>query len=475
MKIQIIGLGPGNFDDLTLRAYNLLQDETHLILRTAKHPLVNEFSLRGIEYTSCDKFYVTAMNFDEVYENITEYIISKAREHQVVQYAVPGNPLVLESTVDRLIEKAREEDIEIEIISSVSALEAISASLKVSQAKGLIVLDALDMPEKEFYVGQELIITQTFNKLIASDLKLHLLDLYPAETNVIIIQAAGITDQEKIIKTQLAELDWHDFNHLTSVYVPKTNVSDSFYDLIKIVRDLRSPSGCPWDKEQSHESLQTALLEEAYEVLEAIQLGDMNGLCEELGDLLLQIAFHAVLADEAGYFNYKDVVNSIVKKMIRRHPHVFGDTKASTSKEVLKNWEQIKLEEKEEINPSMMDNIPSTLPALLQADKIQRRAARVGFDWDNIDDVWAKVEEEINELKSAEKTEHLDELGDVLFAVVNLARFINVDAESALISTIRKFKKRFRYIEEQVKKQNKEFEDYTLEELDEYWNQAKEL
>ncbi len=474
MKLQIIGLGPGQFEDLTLKAYNLLKNNTKLILRTSKHPLVEEFGNNKIEFVSCDDFYEDANTFDEVYDSIVDFVMGNLKEFGEIQYAVPGSPLILEATVDKLIELANEE-IEIELVPSLSALDAIYTSLRLTPTKGLITLDALNMPKSDFYIGKDILITQVFNKFIAGELKLALLEWYPPETEVTIIQSAGIEGHEKIKSISMAEMDWHEYDHLTSIHIPQVKRKQNYYELIKLVKDLRAPNGCPWDKEQTHETLQTALLEETYELLEAMQSKSVEGMCEELGDLLLQIAFHTVLAEEEGFFNYHDVINGIIEKMVRRHPHVFSDGQATTSREVLKSWEEIKLEEKDIENNSMMDNIPAILPALLQADKIQRKAARVGFDWDDIEQVWDKVYEELDELRDAREDQFLNELGDVLFAVVNLARFLQVDAESALISTIRKFKRRFRYIEENIAEQDKNFDDFTLDELDQLWNQAKQL
>ncbi len=472
-KITIIGLGPGEFKHLTLEAKQLLKNDEKLFLRTKRHPLVDEFQDYNINYTSCDDFYDNNNNFEKVYKKIAEFIIKKAKEYGTVQYAVPGDPLVLENTVELILDLIENKDIEVVIKPALSSLEAIYALLKINPAKGLIVLDALSLPEDKYWVGQPLLMTQTYSKLVVSDLKLRLLKYYPPNFNVKLVKAAGVTGKEEVKEVKISEMDWYEYDHLTSVYLPKIKLNNRFEDLIDIVKKLRGPNGCPWDKEQNHMSLQTALLEEAYEVLETIQTDNKEDMCEELGDLLLQIAFHSVLADEKYYFNHRDVINGIIKKMIRRHPHVFANATVKDTKEVLQSWEEIKQKEKGNAKKSIVDNIPKVLPALLQADKIQRKAARVGFDWDKIEDVWEKVYEELDELEEANQDYYLDELGDVLFAVVNLARFLHVDAESALISTINKFKRRFQYIERKVASSGKSFSDYSLNELDNFWNLAK--
>lgn len=248
--------------------------------------------------------------------------------------------------------------------------------------------------------------------------------------------------------------------------------------LIHIMKELRGPNGCPWDKEQTHESLKRYLIEETYEVIEAIELGDMHKLREELGDLLLQIVFHTQLASEKGAFDINDVINGIVTKMKERHPHVFGCRQLDTSDEVIDNWEKIKDEEKARTgNRKTLMDVPRGLPALLRAEKIQARAARVGFDWPEVQGAWEKVEEEQKELvaalRSGVQEDIRDEYGDLLFALVNVARFLKVDPEEALSHTNDKFIKRFRAMEEEVKGKGLELDSLSLQELDKLWEEAK--
>lgn len=243
--------------------------------------------------------------------------------------------------------------------------------------------------------------------------------------------------------------------------------------LLQIMARLRGPGGCPWDREQTHRSLRHNLIEECYEVLDAMdQPAEFR---DELGDLLLQIVFHAQMADEAGEFDFDDVAKGIADKLVRRHPHVFGKTKAATSAEVLTQWEQIKKAEKK--SRSIYSEVPRSLPALIKADKIQRKAARVGFDWKHVNDVVAKVEEEVRELKGAmasgSRKQFEEELGDLLFAAVNLARYEKLDPEELLNRTIHKFVKRFQQIENAVHKSGRRLEDCSLEELDALWESAK--
>jgi len=245
--------------------------------------------------------------------------------------------------------------------------------------------------------------------------------------------------------------------------------------LLRIMAQLRGPDGCPWDREQTHRTIRHNLIEETYEALDALDAGDMTGFCDELGDLLLQVVFHAQMASEAGEFDFDTVAKTISDKLVRRHPHVFGKKKADTSREVLKQWEVIKQDEKKSY--SIFSEVPRSLPALLKADKIQRKASRVGFDWKHVNDVFAKVEEEVRELKDAmasgNRRQFEEELGDVLFAAVNLARFEKLDPEDLLNQTIHKFVKRFQHIERAVHKRGRRLEDCTLEELDALWESAK--
>jgi MazG family protein len=247
--------------------------------------------------------------------------------------------------------------------------------------------------------------------------------------------------------------------------------------LLDIVARLRGDDGCPWDREQTLDSLKPCLLEESYEVLEAIDKNDADGHREELGDLLLQVAMQCRLREEEGAFSFDDVAHEIADKLIRRHPHVFGNADASDTRAVLKNWEVIKTAEKSGERKSIMEGLPQNLPALHRAQRVQGRAARVGFDWDNVADVLAKVEEELAEIRAelpANNTARIEEeLGDVLFAVVNLARFLNVSAEDALRKTIGKFTRRFAGVEQRILAEGRTLKDCTLAEMDAHWNAVK--
>src|SRR6516225_9520045 len=261
--------------------------------------------------------------------------------------------------------------------------------------------------------------------------------------------------------------------------VPKTT-GDKFEKLVGIMATLRGPNGCPWDKEQDFNSLKPMLVEEVYEVLEAVENNDSEGLSEELGDLLLHVVFHAQLGKEAGQFDIDTVIGKISDKLVRRHPHVFGGESASTPEEVIKNWEAIKAQEKAEKlknrtpeQRSLLEGIPSKLPAIHEAHQISARAARVGFDWPDVDGIFEKLQEEVQELKEVissgrdeDKRDRLeDEIGDLLFVIVNIARYLKIDSESALKRANRKFKTRFQYMEKQLAEQGKSLEQSSLDEM----------
>jgi len=257
------------------------------------------------------------------------------------------------------------------------------------------------------------------------------------------------------------------------------NAGELFERLVEVVEKLRAPGGCPWDREQTHKSLRPYLIEEVYEVVDSIDNSDYFSMREELGDVLLHILFHSDIERESDRFDICDVIQTLTEKLIRRHPHVFGDVKVANSDEVLHNWENIKLRERQKKsgNASLLDGIPKSMSALLIAQRMQEKASRIGFDWDNIADVWGKVEEEIGELKelldSGDENRIEDELGDILFALSNLARFLKTNSEMALRRTNEKFSSRFRYIEQKLRENN--IENPTHEIMDKFWDEAKQV
>lgn len=266
-------------------------------------------------------------------------------------------------------------------------------------------------------------------------------------------------------------------------------MSEKFDELVAVMEKLRAPGGCPWDREQTYESLGQYLLEESYEAFDAIQeataTGDTTELQEELGDVLLQVIFHSTIAKERGDFTIDEIAEGVSQKLILRHPHVFEDKNLETAEDVLNNWDELKKEERkksgktEKAKDSILDEIPKAFPALIEANKLTKKAAKVGFDWEKAEQVFEKLDEEIGELKSAikEKAERemQEEIGDLLFVVVNLARKLGVEPENALKKTNRKFRQRFKFIEDELKSKNKTLEESDLREMDELWNLAKDF
>jgi tetrapyrrole methylase family protein/MazG family protein len=379
--------------------------------------------------------------------------------------------------VQRILASAREQGLEVRIVEGLSFIEPVLTCLGLDAMEGLQIADATELaalhhpsmnPDRPTLVGQ------LYGRHLASSVKLVLMNLFPAEHQVVLVHGAG-TAEEKATALPLYELDRNDeIDHLTTLYLPplpETSSLESFQDTIA---HLRAPDGCPWDREQTHQSLRAPLLEETYEVLTALDADDMDALCEELGDLLLQISLHCQIAVEEGDFSLAQVIERINAKIKRRHPHVFGDTLVKGKAEVLHNWEEIKLEEKGGAGGSMLDNVPPTLPALAQAQSYQRRVARVGFDWPNVEGVMAKVAEEIEELQgTSDASEREEELGDLFFSVVNLARWLKVDAESALRTANARFARRFTAMEDLCRQRGQHLADLSLVEQDALWEEVK--
>ncbi|HWR43673.1 nucleoside triphosphate pyrophosphohydrolase [Sporomusa sp.] len=483
MGITITGLGPGSFKHITLETWELLSGTGTLILRTAKHPCVDALKERGVAFTSFDQLYEQTDNFADLYQEIATEVIRRAGQGEDIVYAVPGSPLVAEKTVELITAQAKDAGVNLTIIPAMSFLEVLYTRLGVDPITGLTIIDAADLATLPPDLVTGLIVTQVYSRQVASDTKLALMDYYGDEYQVTVVRNLGLPD-EQIHKIMLFELDrLPEIDHLTSVYVPPRPARSKIFSLdpvVDVMARLRSPGGCVWDIEQTHLSLRRYIVEEVYEVLEAIELADGVKLCEELGDLLLQIVFHARVAEESGGFTMQDVVDNVTEKMVRRHPHVFGAITVRDAAEVVVNWEQIKKREKAGERTGVLDGIPVGLPSLMTAYKLQAKAAKVGFDWSEIGPVWDKVAEELAELREAaagpeverrQKTE--DELGDVLFAVVNLARFMGIDPETALNRTNNKFRRRFNYIETSLKEQKCAWEDMDLAGLDALWDEAK--
>ena len=477
--ITVIGLGAGDLSQLPLGIYRKLLTTEYLFLRTKEHPVIKELEAEGISYQSFDEIYEKHDQFEEVYDEIVAILKNEAKTKDIV-YAVPGHPMVAEKTTQLLL---GDKNLKVQIEGGQSFIDPLLASLKIDPIEGFQFLDALAFTKDELQLSQHIIICQVYDQYIASNVKLTLMEQLPDEHEVYIVTAAGSAN-EKITKAPLYELDRGvEVNNLTSVYVPPVKEEELLYHdfrtFRKIIAALRGPGGCPWDQKQTHESLKKYLLEEAYEVLDAIDSKDDDHLTEELGDVLLQILLHAQIGEDEGMFTIDDVIRGVSEKMIRRHPHVFGDISAETAEEVVTNWEQIKKLEKGSAaeENSILDDVTKGLPGLMKAVQYQKKAAKVGFDWDAVEPMWDKVFEEIHEYKDAvakkAKAEAIQEFGDILFALANIARFYKFDPEEALAMTNQKFARRFQFIENEIRNQGLRFEEQTLEQLDAIWEKAK--
>lgn len=346
-------------------------------------------------------------------------------------------------------------------------------TLRIPPPARLTLLDAATLASAHvppFPPDMAALLVGVDTKELALRVREMLLAVYPRE-HVVIEVGEGKKKEER-----LGELNSESFGESTCWYVPALGEGTSFESFAEIVARLRAPNGCPWDREQTHESLRKHLLEEAYEAISAIDSGDFTHMREEFGDLLLQVVLQAQIASEAGQFNVNEVIRGIHAKIVRRHPHVFGDLKLDGVDDVLANWEKLKEQErgKKKDGKGLLDGVPVALPALSQAQEYQDRAARVGFDWSEIDGVLDKVKEEIEEIKHAETDFELaSEIGDLFFALVNVARWKKVDAESVLRTANAKFKKRFAYVEQGAKKQGRSLSGLTLDEMESLWQEAK--
>lgn len=472
--IQIIGLGAGSEDDLTIRAQEALSERIPAFARTDRHPIVNELR-KNIDIDSFDDYFEKYETFDEVYENIVNTLIEKSKQYGKINYCTAGSPYYGDIVTKKLISEYKDQ-INTIIIDGMSFLDKCLKLSGYADYNNIKILDCLETDEFSFDVNSFNIITQVYDLETASQLKVKLMEIYPEDANSLIIDVLG----ENVKKIPLFMLD-QEKNYGFSTYfciLPIEISKNRVYNvdnLLRIVKLLRGPDGCPWDKKQTHHSIRQHVIEEAYEVVDAIDNDDVDNLVEELGDLLLQVVFHAELGSEEGYFNFSDVVTDVCKKMYFRHPHVFGDVKADDAEEALTNWENSKLKEKNLTTyTDNLKNVPKALSTLSRSYKIQKRAAEVGFDWSDAQGAVLKIKEELLEFIEEYNNHNIEnmeeEFGDLLFALVNFARFEKINPDIALNKTINKFIDRFEYIE---KNSTKDLKQMTLKEMDELWEESK--
>jgi tetrapyrrole methylase family protein / MazG family protein len=495
--ITIIGLGPGSIEDLTLEVHNLLaqaaQDEQAVYFRTLIHPTVEPLKqlLPTLRIESFDRLYDESEDWHGLYQEIAAEVCDLASQQPII-YAVPGHPLIGEISVQNVLRLARERNISTAIVSGLSFIEPVCTLLNLDPFNsGVQIIDAteLAMLKPEEIAGKivptvPLLVVQVYNRRLASGVKLALGECYPDEWDVQLVRAAGVNSEAAIHAMPLYELDRNSFaNHLSTLYVPPVDAL-SAHRLPETLRYItmrlrRDPDGCPWDRQQTHASVTRYLLEEAYEVVEAIEEEDIEHLAEELGDLLLQVYLHAEIARQEGNFSLGDVYEHVNTKLIRRHPHVFGTIEANTPDQVVKNWETIKRQERAEAGKdvareSLLDGVPPASPALSASQMYQKRAAKVGFEFITLEDVYTKLNEELLELRGAStREEQLEEIGDLLFIVAKLATFLRLDPEEALRRSNRKFRQRFQAMEEITRQQERLLTSYSTDEWRALWQQAK--
>ncbi len=467
-RVVVAGLGPAGPELVTAATLAAIERVPHRYLRTRRHPAASAVP----EAASFDAFYEEASTLDEVYERIVGALVEGARSHGEVLYLVPGSPGVAERSVALL---RHQRQVMVEVLPAMSFLELAWARLEDPLGSGARLVDARRFAEEAAGERGPLLVVQCDSRLVLSQVKLSV-DEGPAEVTV--LQRLGLPD-EAVFRVAWDELDRAvEPDHLTSLWVPTlaAPVGGELVRLAELVRTLRQR--CPWDREQTHQSLTRHLLEEAYEVVEAIEdlgragadglSGGYSELEEELGDLLFQVCFHSTLASEEGHFTLADVARGVHDKLVRRHPHVFGDAEAGDAGQVVANWERSKKAEKS--RGSIMDGVPAALPSLLLALKVQRRAAAEGFDWESVEGAYSKVAEELTELRTDPSEQ---ELGDLLFAVVNVARHLGLDPEAALRGATAKFRDRFMAVERLAVERGVELSALDLRGLDELWDEVK--
>lgn len=476
-RIVVVGLGPGSSEHVTVETTAAIERIRHRYLRTSVHPSATLVP----DAVTFDEVYERVDRFEDVYAEIAERLVAEAGEHGEILYAVPGSPLVLERTVRTLRDDDR---VELEILPAMSFLDVAWARLGIDPVESAVrLVDGHEFATAAAGHTGALLVAHTHANWVLSEIKLAIDDPDGGvdRTPVVLLQALGTPD-ERIVETTWAEMDRAiEADHLTSLYVPAlaTTAGAGYVRFHQLARTLRER--CPWDVEQTHQSLVPYLIEETYEVVDAIAGLDPDDaatdehLVEELGDLLYQIEFHATIAEQEGRFTIADVTAGIHDKLVRRHPHVFGDVAADDAGTVLSNWDAIKRAEKG--RTSVFDGIAGSLPSLSYAHQVQKKAAKVGFDWPDVDGALPKIAEEAGELRDAvaggDHAATADELGDLLFAVVNVARHLRVDPEAALRAATRKFRDRFEHVERLARERGIDLHATDLATLDALWDEVK--
>ena len=477
-QLTIVTLGTGGEEFLTRQAENALRQAPQLVLRTARHPMADWLTREGIAFDTLDSLYDACQDFDEFNRKAARKLLKYCADTPVC-YAV--SDASFDATVAAVKQLASEKQAKASVLPGVSHASRCLA-LTDAPAAAVRLYAASEFDRAPHSPEEALLLTELHSQACAGDCKLKLMTLLPEETTVTFIWGAETTGELQAKQIPLFELDRQkQYDHLTAVYVPGVSYLRrnryNMDDLVQVVMRLRAPDGCPWDREQTHESILPDLLEESYEFIQATREEDIDHMYDELGDVLLQVAMQAEIAHEHGEFDLLDVTSAICGKMIERHPHVFGQVKADTSEQVLENWEALKRQQRGiTSHADAMANVSTGLSPLLRASKVQKKAAKVGFDFDNAQDALKKVYEEADEVKEnlAQQLDPEEEIGDLFFSVVNVCRLCGKNPDIALFSAVEKFISRFRQMEMQVKNAGKCVEDLTLSEMDVYWEAGKQ-
>lgn len=475
--ITVVSLGPGDPRLLTQQSADAIRSSRRLILRTAQHRAAAWLQEQGIPFEDFDALYAQYEDFDELHEVMAGRLWAAAEKAHVT-FAV------IDAQTDgavRALRAARPDEGKVTILPGVTMADNCLALLpeEFEQSGSVRILPAIDALTAAPDPATPLLITEIWDRVLAGDLKLRLTDLYGDEAAAVLFPSSVKINRKPVV-LPLMELDRQKtYDHTVCLYLPAYDVKQRdrycFEDLMKLMHILRQR--CPWDSAQTHESLRRYLVEECYEAVGAIDEEDMEHLADELGDVLLQIAFHADIAADMGEFTIGDVTTAIVRKMIYRHAHIFGDVRCDTAQEVTDSWERLKKREKGlSTQSSVLADVSRGLPALMRADKVQRKAAQVGFDWDDAIGALPKIHEEADEVLSELQSgrDPGEELGDLLFSCVNVARLAGLDPEQLLREATEKFIRRFTAMENLIICEGKSLEGLTLAEMDVYWNRVKE-
>jgi tetrapyrrole methylase family protein/MazG family protein len=503
VEVIVVGLGPGRWEDLTLDGQGILLDSHAIVFRTLRHPTVAAFHERrpAIALESFDTLYDEAERFATLYPEMARRLIAKARalpSGTPLVYAVPGHPLLGEESVRRLRAEAPAAGVRVRLVAGLSFVEPVCAALDLDPLEcDLQLVDATSLAEADadtlsglLLPTKPLLIAQVYNRRLAGGVKLALGELYPEDWELALVRWAGLPEQQ-VERVPLLELDRAErADHLTTLYVPPLTPEQAVRapeGLRHVVARLRGPNGCPWDREQTHESLRKYVLEEAYEVAEVLDEWDgslelAEKLAEELGDLLLQVYLQAEIASQEDLFSINDVYQSIAEKLIRRHPHVFGSVTVRDAEHVVRNWETLKRAERaargENVQrESVLRGVPKSAPGLYQAYELSKKAAKAGFDWPSTSGAVEKVAEEAGELAAAvehgRRDEVAAELGDLLFALATLARRLDLEPEDALHAANRRFRARFEAMERRAEAEGRPLSSLTTHERLAWWENAK--